>query len=165
MTGYSSPTIVHVSEEDMSPDENALRYNESALTVNVSEPESDADERRERELAPLLVGQNDTQNYIHQDQISPSGDTNFYRMFGTRRRFESGALLEGLGEALNRVPSFSRQLPRTFTELGTFDEDAIEHIENTNAVGTFRGVVVPTCEFAWSVLIFIRFGFIVGEGN
>ncbi|KAI9138310.1 amino acid permease-domain-containing protein [Paraphysoderma sedebokerense] len=32
-------------------------------------------------------------------------------------------------------------------------------------LGTFKGVLVPTCEFAWSVLIFIRFGYIVGEAG
>jgi amino acid transporter len=31
--------------------------------------------------------------------------------------------------------------------------------------GTFLGVFVPTCEFAWSVLLFIRFGFIAGEAG
>ncbi|RUP46529.1 amino acid permease-domain-containing protein [Jimgerdemannia flammicorona] len=31
------------------------------------------------------------------------------------------------------------------------------------ALGTFRGVILPTCEFMWSVLIFIRFGWIVGS--
>lgn len=30
-------------------------------------------------------------------------------------------------------------------------------------LGTFRGVLLPTCEFMWSVLIFIRFGWIVGS--
>ncbi|KAJ3214464.1 hypothetical protein HDU67_001649 [Dinochytrium kinnereticum] len=31
--------------------------------------------------------------------------------------------------------------------------------------GVILGVVVPTCEFAWSVIIFIRFGVIVGEAG
>lgn len=32
-------------------------------------------------------------------------------------------------------------------------------------LGTFVGVFVPTCEFMWSVLLFVRFGYIVGQAG
>ncbi|KAI8807370.1 hypothetical protein BJ742DRAFT_773104 [Cladochytrium replicatum] len=36
---------------------------------------------------------------------------------------------------------------------------------DSSKLSTFRGVVVPTLEFMWSVILFARFGYIVGESG
>lgn len=66
--------------------------------------------------------------------------------------------------ALQRHPSISAASPlmRTWTEHSAVDED--EQLPKKEKLGLWSGVVIPTTEFMWSVLIFIRFGFIVGEG-
>ncbi|KNE60872.1 hypothetical protein AMAG_06634 [Allomyces macrogynus ATCC 38327] len=52
------------------------------------------------------------------------------------------------------------------------DEDlaGLTHVDNgaheaLAKVGFIKGVTIPTCEFMWSVLIFVRFGHIVGEAG
>lgn len=37
------------------------------------------------------------------------------------------------------------------------------HQNQTHRLGLIRGVLLPTLEFQWSVLIFVRFGWLVGK--
>ena len=38
-------------------------------------------------------------------------------------------------------------------------------VRETRLLDTFRGVVVPTCEFMWSILLFVRFGVITAQAG
>ncbi|KAL7749097.1 hypothetical protein RI367_005502 [Sorochytrium milnesiophthora] len=42
------------------------------------------------------------------------------------------------------------------------EDDQLDHIVK---LGTLKGVTIPTCEFMWSVIIFIRFGLIVAQAG
>ncbi|KAJ3349731.1 hypothetical protein GGF32_005304 [Allomyces javanicus] len=57
-------------------------------------------------------------------------------------------------------------------EVGEEDLAGLTHVDGAHdapealaKVGFVKGVTIPTCEFMWSVLIFVRFGHIVGEAG
>ncbi|KAJ3361673.1 hypothetical protein GGF31_002051 [Allomyces arbusculus] len=58
------------------------------------------------------------------------------------------------------------------TSVGDADVAGLMHADGAHdapevlaKVGFIKGVTIPTCEFMWSVLIFVRFGHIVGEAG
>jgi hypothetical protein len=44
-------------------------------------------------------------------------------------------------------------------------EDSVGFTPEHHRLGCVRGVVIPTCEFMWSVLLFVRFGAITGRAG